>query len=513
MKNLSKHFSKNRLILFLSILISFYYINAFIWLRFDTLPPAWDQAHHMLLSLKYFRLLSQEGISFLSMKNFFSISHYYPPFFHLSAIPIIFLLGFSEDNLIFVNFFYLILLIISLSGIAKILFNKKVGIVSSVLILFYPLVYGIFREYLIDFALLSLITATQFLILKSEGGKKKPWNILLGIISGITLLTKPVAIIFLMPLWIFIAYKKIKNNKDLLASVISSVVCLLIVIPWYLSALPDMLKLNSYWQNFAKTVEGDPSGLLTSIIWYAYEFKNTMVSQNLLFFLILGIVLFLIYDRRKYVLAVLTLCIFPAYFLLSLIPNKDARYIMPILPACTLLATGGIFALKNRIIKNTICLIIFVIGFIQFNNLTFAIPPFLVKPGNSFYNRSPLIQNWKIKEILEYISNYTGEKSVSIGILADTKYFNPPVFLLYADLFNMPYLIEGVGNFPITPELLKKYDIFITKYPKISLANMSFYREKFYMEMNDLEYNKLGFCKIGEFELPDNSKAFIYHKL
>lgn len=119
-------------IIFLSLIVIFFIVTNLIWLSQDSLPPAWDQARHMLLSLKYYRLLTDTHL-FTSLKDFFFVSHYYPPLFHVSAAPLIFLFGFSEHNLGMVNFLYLILFATSLYGIGKLLFNKIVGIMATIL--------------------------------------------------------------------------------------------------------------------------------------------------------------------------------------------------------------------------------------------------------------------------------------------------------------------------------------------------------------------------------------------
>ncbi|KPK97624.1 MAG: hypothetical protein AMJ95_08045 [Omnitrophica WOR_2 bacterium SM23_72] len=182
-------------ILTLFFVLAFFVQNNLIWLFQDTLPPSWDQSHHILLSLKHASSIGETS-ALSAIKEFFSISHYYPPLFYLTTAPVILLFGFTEDNVVMINFLYMFLFLISIYGIGKLLFNRRVGILAGVLCLFYPIMFGLSREFLLDFALVSMVTCVQYLILVSDGGCKKPWNILLGIAVGASLLIKLAAIFF-----------------------------------------------------------------------------------------------------------------------------------------------------------------------------------------------------------------------------------------------------------------------------------------------------------------------------
>lgn len=447
------------------------------------------------------------------LNAFLSISHYYPPFFHVSAVPIIFFSGFSEDKIIFINFIYLILLIISLFGIGKLLFNERVGLLAALLMLFYPFMYRLSREYLIDFALVTMVTAVQYLILKSKGGLKMPWNILLGVVIGFTLLTKPVSVIFFAPVWIFVFLWNFKGIKDFFLLGGTLMISLLIAGPWYLSAFHDLLDAHKYWQNFAQINEHDPSTLIPSFLCYGKDLKNYLISPILLLFFFIGFFLFLVFDRRWKNLSILILWAIPAWIILILTPNKDTRFIMPILPVFALLTIGGIDIIQKKLIKNILYGAIITIGCIQFNILSFSTFFFSVK-NKLFceYARVPLRRDWKHKKILECISQYIGDRPIMIGVLPDCEYFNPSEFALYSYLLRLPYTIDGFGQSLVRLEQIKQYDIIILKYPEISVDYVAFYREKFYKEVNEFGIDRLGFKKIAEFELPDNSKATIWQK-
>ncbi|MBU1006554.1 MAG: glycosyltransferase family 39 protein [Candidatus Omnitrophica bacterium] len=496
----------------ITIFFIVYFTCNLIWLYRDLLPPSWDQAHHMLLSLRYFRLMPNMWLLH-DVRNFLSVSHYYPPFFHLSSIPVIFLLGFSESSLILTNVFYSIILIVSLLGIVRYLFNEQTGLWSILLLLLYPMIYAMLREYLIDFALVAMVAATQYLILKSEGGIKKRWNLLLGVVVGFTLLTKSVSVIFFIPLWIFTAIKNFNKSRDFIPIFISILISAVIAGPWYLASFKDMIFLNDYWQKFAINVEGDINTFIPSVFWYIGVIKDTMISPILSFVLLIGTACFFLFDRRKEVLVFLMTCSVPAFLLLSLTPNKDARYIMPCLPIFAMLTMGGICAIPKKVIRRVALVFITIVACVQFVNLSFGVPPFLVKRENFFYNHSPLQYDWKIKEILGFISKRFGRENIAIGFLPDSKYFNLSAFIFYTNLFNLPYSVEYVGNSNVEITQIDKYDVFITKSPNVAVPHKSFYRNKFNKEMDVSMYNDIGFKALEKFELPDNTIAFVYYKV
>lgn len=486
----------------LLFVMAFFVQNNLIWLLQDTLPPSWDQAGHMLLSLRYAR----------SIKDFFSICHYYPPLFHLTAVPVILLFGFTEDNLIMTNFLYLFLFLISIYGIGKLLFNRRVGVLAAALCLFYPIMYALSREFLLDFALVSMVTTVQYLILVSEGGCKKPWNILLGIAAGAALLIKVVALVFFLPLWVYIFIRRSKQTKPFSSLTACLLISLGIALPWYFFAFKDLLALNSYWQNLAMTMDHDPNKFLPSFLWYVNALKDPLMSPNLFGFFFVGLSLFLIIGRKWKDLLIFVCWAVPAFFIFIVTPNKDGRYIMPILPALSLLTVAGIDTVRIKVIRNILYFLVIAIGYIQFNNLSFNIFPDLIKEKSTHYIHPPLKQDWKNREVINYLSERFPNREILIGVLPDCRYFSPAGLQLYTYLFRLPYSIEGVGDSPVTFEDIKRFDIFITKYPQISAEWVAFYREKFYKELSEKGIETLGFSKLTEFALPDDSTVILYQK-
>jgi len=445
-------------ILTLFFVLAFFVQNNLIWLFQDTLPPSWDQSHHILLSLKHASSIGETS-ALSAIKEFFSISHYYPPLFYLTTAPVILLFGFTEDNVVMINFLYMFLFLISIYGIGKLLFNRRVGV-------------------------------------------------------GASLLIKLAAILFFLPLWVYVFIRRGKQTKNFSPLVVCLLISLGISLPWYSFAFKDLLALNSYYlQNFVMTMERDPIQFFPSLLWYAEALRFPLMSPNLFNLFFVGLSLFLIIGRKWRELLIFACWIVPAFFILIVTPNKDGRYLMPILPALSLLTVAGIDTVRIKIIRNALYFLVIAVGYIQFNNLSFNIFPDLIKEkGPYYYNHVPLQQDWKNKEVLSFLSERFPNTNLLIGILADHKYFSPAQLQLNIYLFRLPYSIEAVGDSPVSFEDIKRYDIFITKYPQISAEWVAVHREKFYKELSKKGIETLGFSKLTEYVLPDDSTLILYQK-
>ena len=516
--NLKKYFSA--VILIAAVL--FFIITNLIWLSIDTLPPSGDQAKHLNVLLEYHRSLKSLKI-FGVIQNPSSPFGRYPPFFYASTLPVIFILGFSEDHAIFVNFFYIILLIFSVYGIGKILFDKRTGILAALLTLFYPVVFGLSREYLLDFALLAMVSFVQYLILKSEGGLKKYWNFLLGVAVVIAVLTKPNSLIFILPTWAYALFKYFRKNK-LTPLVIVLVPFFILTLYWCIwPYLRGWLEAHNNFniikaaQFQAQRLAYHPHNLIESFLCVCNELKYGLLSPNLLQFFLVGLILFLIWDRRQHIFLFLIIWIMPACIGLIFWPIKDYRYIAPVLPAFALFTIGGVSGLP-KFIKNMLYFMIIFISFLQFCNLSFHFPFKTVDEQHYYYNHQPLNQDWKIREILDSIGKLSDNNEITIGILANTRYFQYSNFKFYVNWLRLPYRVveidkTGKRDLVKFKRLKREVGILVVKFPIIEAPDLFPSRAEFYNEFMGVGANNLDFEKVDEWNLPDYSKAIIYRNM
>ncbi|MFA5389410.1 MAG: hypothetical protein WC312_06640, partial [Candidatus Omnitrophota bacterium] len=248
-----------------------------------------------------------------------------------------------------------------------------------------------------------------------------------------------------------------------------------------------------------------------NLIWYAGEIRRTMASNFLLLFFFIGLVLSLIFSREKRSFLILLSWLIGAFFLLSFMRWKDARYAVAALPPLAIITIGGIDSLPKKNIKTILPLIIACVGFAQFFMLSFNIPSVLIKKNDYFYNWQPRRQDWKIKEIVEYISEKFGNKKIMIGMLPNCDFFNHDELILYITLGKLPYTVTGLFNPRAIEEQLKNCDVAVTKKPFSSI----YYNNEgsgIYERLTGAALDSGGFRAARSFDLPDKSKAIIYEK-
>ncbi len=119
------------------------FLSTTIFIIVDKRPQAWDQALHMTCSFLYYQLTRA-----FNFGDFVKVSNYYPPFFHLSSVPLYFLFGFSEDVAIATNLIFYAVLVFSVFKIGEHFGDKETGILAAILVSFYPLLLILQREYM-----------------------------------------------------------------------------------------------------------------------------------------------------------------------------------------------------------------------------------------------------------------------------------------------------------------------------------------------------------------------------
>jgi 4-amino-4-deoxy-L-arabinose transferase-like glycosyltransferase len=502
----------------LGSILFFFVLNNFIWLAIDTLPPAWDQAYHMFLASEQHKALATIFDSPESAKNIFRVSYFYPPLFYLTSQPFISVLGFSEDHLIYVNFLYQVLLIMSMYGIGMLLFaNRRIAILSSALVCFYPIVFGLSREYYPDFALLALVTCTQFLIIKSFSSSELLWFLLAGISCGFSLLVKPTSIIYLFFPAVLLVPGHLRRKKDAFPLVLFALIVLSVIVLWYLYSFWDLNRvLLERFSGITTLMDKliTKQYVFESLSWYGSLFVYNMLSPNLYSFFCVGLLLFLIFgiSRRRIMIILFSWFLFPYLFFCAM-PGKDSRYILPILPSVAFITIAGIDALPKRYVSNILYSILGVIACIQFYNLSFNMPPYLVRePADNYFNRYPKREDWKIREIMRALPSYLKNQNNTVGVLPLHPLFHPNVFTLYNSVLYLPYTIKG-GDYRDLKRL-DTYSYLITKTEDlIDPVREKVYRRTFYEKLQGGGLKKYGFRKILEIPLPDKSSAEVYQNI
>ena len=524
-----------------------YYIALFILFIFhsvldvwfilkDTRPPAWDQSSHLILTQAYLR-----GY------NIQTTSNYYPPGFHLSALPFYGLFGQTYDAACSVNILYLAVLIFSIYDIGKILFNRETGLCSALIISFIPMLINLRRDFLIDFALVSVISVVIYLLLKTEKFHNLKYSLLFGAGLGFVVLVKWTAIFFIfVPLcWVlweclkepkhcaycgrllnfakrpirrgFLVFcseqhkqKFFKEGRFILTNAHNFVFAILIFIAvagfWYLpnfSVFRKLIRASSYYG----AVEGDPTGLMG--FWY---YINAVNIQSYLFFSVLMIVGLLAFflkfkdviSKDKRLLIGFSI-LFP-FLVFSIAGNKDTRYTLPILIFLVLVVGYCIASLKN-LKKIAVLSIICLIGILQLSTITFGIPA--VSMPYHLYPKAiePKEENWQVEKILDIIAENAEKTPVNVLMLYNHPCMNWMTLGYYAFRKNLAFTFYYYEY----PGRIEQHDfVLYTPAYKNQFKEGTIQREQLYRANHIFEAHINEFRKIKEVELPNKVKIQIY---
>ena len=509
-----------------------------IWFIFrDTIPPSWDQSVHLTLTQAYLR-----GY------NIQTTSNYYPPGFHLSALPFYGLFGQTYDAGCLANILYLGILIFSVYGIGKILFNRETGLCSALIISFIPMLISLRRDFLIDFALVSVISLVIYLLLKTENFHNLKYSLLFGAGLGFAVLVKWTAIFFIfVPLcWLlwqcikepkhcalcgrllnpskrairngFLVFcserhkqKFLKEGRFVLTNTHNFIFAILIFVAvagfWYIpnfSIFTRLTKVSSYYG----AVEGDPTGLMG--FWY---YINAINVQSCLFFSVLmfiGLLVFFINSKnesRDKKLLIGFSILFP-FIVFSVADNKDIRYTLPILIFLVMVVGYCISSLKTQkriAILSAIC----VVGVLQLSTITFGIPS--VSVLHSIYPSSvqPQQEDWQIENILDTLSANIQKTPANVLMLYNHPYMNWRTLEFYAFRENLPLRIYNYEFISSYPSEISNFDFVFYAFDA-NLENQTI-QQQMLNEANSIFVTHISeFKKIDEIELPNSVKIQIY---
>jgi 4-amino-4-deoxy-L-arabinose transferase-like glycosyltransferase len=458
----------------LAVFVLFYIVNNGVWLFIDRSSPSYDKGAHAGFALKYLRLFASP--TRLSFTKLLAVNKYWPPFFHICSVPFTMVLGFSVSSVAATNFLFLVIAVYSIFKIGERLFDEWVGAGAVALTLLYPMVYAMSRTVLVDFALIAMVALSLHLILATDVGLKGgAWK--LGAVLGAAMLTKWTAVVFLMGpalLWLGLSIRRDRPSLRAVVTAASTVaLCAAIVaLPWYITAFDGFLETARVAFGSDPAQEGDPVRVLESMRWYWEATKTALILPALLVPTLAGVTVCIVRVRPRASLAVLLCWILPALAFFLLIPNKDARFVAPMLPAIALMAAAGLRSVPWKPVRAVVWAAIVTAGVWQFYAISFAWPGKI----EHFYTAPPKRENWQVDEILRAIANPTVRQPVFVGFLPDDPDFEPNIFMLANSVMDLGLRIEGIGQRREQIAGLRRYDFIISKTGSISPAYAAAFR-------------------------------------
>ncbi|MDC3071987.1 glycosyltransferase family 39 protein [bacterium] len=210
-----------------------------------------------------------------------------------------------------------------------------------------------------DATLLCLICVQQYFLLKIILERDNTFKVkhlyptIMWLAFSFGILVKgPVSIAILFST--VIAYSIIQKSKSLIKSlrpVLGFLICILVILPWFFAideATNGMFLQKAFQEDFFSKLESGQEGhgalpgthllSLSISIWPIATFLPCMI-------------LFSLENRNNIIIKFLICWILPFWVIIELIPTKLLHYPLPVLPAISILAIGGLLQFKSNVKK------------------------------------------------------------------------------------------------------------------------------------------------------------------
>lgn len=426
-----------------------------LWLSLDKRPLAWDQAHHFLLSLRYLDALQSP----LTWPDIFSVAIKYPYLFHLGLAKVFWLFGVSLRFAAAVNLFWLLALMLALWLLGRRMFGGWAGVWAAILCAAAPASAGLGRQVLLEPCLAATIAWTVLALFESQGFSRRGWVLALGALAGWGLLAKWTYPLYVAAPFMLIWWQAKKGNAkiDKRGLLWALLICLALALPWYLHSPATLFKIlfGDAWAYGA--AHGHPPVFsLSSLANYPLLLINDQLFLPLALLSLAGLVWAFFYRRKE---AGLVLAWFlGGLVLISLMRNKDTRFLYPLLPALILCLGGWLNGLKPWWLRIGTVSLSLLLAAGALAGTGFGLGPMAQKHGlalglfnltlstpKSMYLRPPDSHDWSVPEIVAYSAKAkTGSEPIRLGLLASLPELNKSAFNAQARADGLPVRFVSV---------------------------------------------------------------------
>ncbi|MBI5245390.1 MAG: glycosyltransferase family 39 protein [Elusimicrobia bacterium] len=315
------------------------------YLRSDRSFPTFDDAWYLETS---FRLLNawRDGLAAF-LRAYSESFRIKAPLISVLPLPFYGVFGRTQGAALGVNVLMTLVLSIYVHRLAKRLFTERAALLAVATFNTLPLLYGLSRRFLVEYALTTLVAGWVYHLLASDGLQRKAHNLMLGVLLGLGLLLK-----VLFPLYIagpalicFIGWRKEGLwSRGRAETAAREVIApgLAIALSWY--AFNWIYVFGYAFQaGFGSIASHYGSSLFSAKALFGY-FRTLLTDAVSPFYAASGLLLAVGWSRQRPGLSqagrVLLAWIALPLAAMLLGVNKDIRFAAPILPAAALALAG-----------------------------------------------------------------------------------------------------------------------------------------------------------------------------
>ena len=328
-----------------------------LWFALDHSVPAWDQADYLNGAMNYWRALALQHPQWLDgewWRNFWLLSSKIPPLTYIATAPFLNFFGTTLDAAILVLSLFSAILLLSVYGLGVALFNPTVALWAAALCQILPGLYRYRLEFLLDYPVSAVVTLSfTCLTLWRMGKNQWWWTIIWGLSLGIALMVKQTALLFLLVPILWVVFTSLFQRKwqQFIQLLLSFFISGLVFFPWYRTNWLLILTSGKRATIDSAIAEGDPA-LNTLDAWLYYlKILPLLISIPLLVIPLVGLVIYWWRGKVPKSNSWRWLAVFlvGGYLLSSVNINKDARYILPLLPVISLILACGLCSWQKRL--------------------------------------------------------------------------------------------------------------------------------------------------------------------
>jgi hypothetical protein len=505
----------------------------------DQVPPWWDQAQYLRESLILYDKLTNEGV--LSFYNAFTDAiKEKAPLIAVVPIPFYLLLGKKYISALAANLLFIILGNYYFYKFGALMSKKREALLGVFILNLFPLIFGLSREFLVEYGLMTLVVIWLYYFLKSDCFESRKYSLVLGIIAGLGMLMKVSFPLYIIAPVLFLCIKKVIKLKNLPGvyiknALITLIIGILLAGTWYFKNFSHVINF-AFTAGYGKAAENYQLGNVFSLktileYWLCIINLGTSMYMFLLIICLIAIrtIAFLskrsssVLEKEYWYFLVIWFAV--PFMVFTFGVNKDYRYMAPALPPIALLMSIGLNHIP--LIKYKEFFLTTLLIFPVFNYLYISFFPkpvhletkhFIFLNNNLGYAHSPVKEKWPNEKLIEFIRLDAmrigiSPHHISTMLLFDHQYMNGNTQNYYSEkngegvyfATTASYLKESITD--LADKIQDSSTYLVTKSDELG---PEFSNVKNVQIVALLTAGKLNFEKIGTLPLPDGTFLSVY---
>ncbi len=405
------------------------------WLSKNTRPPSWDPFNHLFSGAKYHNLVADllEGNATVraTARSLLRVDDHYPPLAPLAAGPAF---GGADPRspTLFLNQAALALLIGATYAMGKRYSSEATGILAAIAVSSFPIVSMQSRMFMLDLPDAAMTALALLALCRADAFRRAAPSLVFGATLGLALLTKWTVVFFLaapLAFELLRAARSSERGRRLGNAGAGLLLAAAIPLPWYSAHLWNILRDSAKFSYDVGVREGDPPVFTAkSLFFYASSLPAAVLAPWA--FLFVGGLALAARDRFRRG-RLMFFAILGGWAILTLIRNKDSRYVIPMLPVIAVVAASALDAFRVRFRWKAAAA-----GLLAAISL-----------GAAWRTDPPVRENWPIHEAVEFLRRQPVSRP-RLRVVPDWPYFERHGFEYAAEEARFPLDVGMWFHFP-----------------------------------------------------------------